>query len=93
VVGCLTKHFVLGFGKLVEEDLDEVTFEMVRVLLLCYRVINQMAFRSPKSFLIAASPHNQLQTFFSQSALGEVHKFGHLYRRIYRNSLGDLDNI
>ena len=54
MVGCLTKHFVLGFGKLVEEDLDEVTFEMVRVLLLCYRVINQMAFRSPKSFLIAA---------------------------------------
>jgi hypothetical protein len=27
---------------------------MVRVLLLCYRVINQMAFKSPIPFLIAA---------------------------------------
>jgi hypothetical protein len=31
VVGCLTKHFVLGFGKLVKGGLDEVTFEMVHV--------------------------------------------------------------
>ena len=27
----LTKHFVLGFGKLVEGGLDEVTLEMVHV--------------------------------------------------------------
>jgi hypothetical protein len=37
-----------------EGGLDEVGFVIVHVLLLCYRVINQMAFKSPSSFLIAA---------------------------------------